>query len=422
MMLALFMMLFCVRDTFSQAISGRRVLIQEALGGVSTGAWRAGGKELLLVDAVGGRVVSISPDSGRLTRVDLELGPNADSAHNPTRIQSLPDGYAFELANGNIVITDEELKEIKRDLSALSNASKSGIEGEIFAVSSGFFNWVISGDFLHAFGDINLTKAGAGGDEMPSWISGFLAFDLNRPGHFDYSKDLFASTTDPARVFYRLGNPMFTAGGGNVYTLVMDESPYLARIDDEQMVSFAQLEEYCGARPEIGKPAEIQETLMHARRVLEGSDWPVGVYHQENLVFALCRRGAHNKPGFIVLAFDAAGSLVSISPVPTTAKNITAIPGEKYWAFVEKGAVRSISTDVGKRPYMQIESALFVPSSYFSFEINVSSIQSSGFVWPRWGNRVLTILEAIWQEREWMFSGIGGVLLTLWLTGLRRTS
>lgn len=315
-------------------------------------AWTPDGASLLVVDAVDRELLRYSPSGRYQGPPPGAVGPEL-AEFFPTVVKPRPAGMLLELAGGRLVGLDRGFAPAP-PIDLLRSAV-----GGARSLESMFLWHPVGADELVACGDVKLRR----GEQGESWSSGFFRLSMAAPGRFEELRPL--GIDDPERLYCRLGFPYIAALGDVAYVLVMEEKPRLYR----HAPGARALEPLAAdllppglERPDLpatpprsayaGLMAEVERTPM-----------PVGLYGWGDRLYLLSRN-PEGRPGAEVGA--TAWTLTALDPdggrrgaslrLPTAARHLVVAPGPERWAFLEKGAVRSLGEqDTG--------SVLFVPAA-----------------------------------------------------------
>lgn len=157
------------------------------------------------------------------------------------------------------------------------------------------------------------------------------------------------------------------------YVLLLEERPQLATVKPgwpglERLPDFPKDFQ---TRPSLEREPALrgqriweQETKWF--RTLEQADLAAGLYARDNSLFLLGKKMEDQKPGWWLVKLNpATGGAVFKRRIPTDAAHLTVIPGDRYWAFVEKGRVKSITNGA---PFTRIKSLVLVPATWLESE------------------------------------------------------
>ena len=333
-------------------------------GWTTSGAWTPDGNDLILADAQNHALLRYSSNgrplgalTGTFGAALSNLSPSVLRSNDLTqeRLVEVQDGGANRLLSMDRNLVPIRIREVE---SASFNSSKERI--------SGLFQWQPVGQDLVTFSDIQ-------GPRENDWSSGIVRFAPDDPVHFTLLRSI-ANLDDPERTFYRLGFPYITSVGNTAYILTMGTTPGIFKDtapDGSKAQSLWRVRDPLAA----GLNAELNPDLPSLRTkqdfvavmsVVEHSAMPTGIFGWEQQLYVLSRSPMDGATSWKLSRFDLSGEPVAEMRIPSSAANLTVVPGPKTWAFVEKGPV----LDYGKQ---EVRSILFVPSSLIQEKLPSSS-------------------------------------------------
>jgi hypothetical protein len=320
-------------------ITGERVALSEPPAWTYSGAWRD--DTLLLVDVLRESVRIYSADGRYMGDVPRTSSDERFSFSRPTIIQETGGGrYWLEDDDGRFLLLNDRLKVIAPGVS-LKPAGPDGLRA--------VYQWAPAGKDLFVFGDIRKGEVAS---------SAFLRVPVANPGQFKVLDTLDLDL----RAYYSVGLPFVASVNQKPWYLVADEFPYVKGPD-----SFKFYFTFPGkaGREVVNRPELTKErgpkSFRTIFRQLEKARLPSGLYGRDGALFILVRtpvdRGRSN---WSMMKFDprARKTLWHYS-IDSTANHLLVVPGEKYWAFVEKGPVESVGVQA-------VDSFLRVPAAVFT--------------------------------------------------------
>jgi hypothetical protein len=361
---------------------------------VVSGTWDQDGDRLLLVDNARQEILPIMIDDGARPAISPSLTGTGFSRfnliHNSSgRLHVDLDSAGLAVLDASLDISPQSVTKLVRD-----DFSSNRMDHRIAAIHA----WTVLDRYVIAFADIEQQRA-------PRWVSGFLRIPIDHPEKFSYLIDLKLSLGDQMVTYYQLGLKLMDASDTSAFVLVMDDPPYLVIIDISGGTRTVNVQTACGGRPEIPRITGVT-TLPTALQALERAEGPIGVHTQDNKVFLLCRRWVGRGVQFSVAEVDIdTGAAIFLNPIDTNASHLVAIPGPRYWAFVQKGPV---STTKSGGPFMKIGSTLMVPTKAV-VDPRLRSSRTAG----NSGGGNWRLLGRVWKWFEFAFSGIGIILVSL---------
>lgn len=316
-----------------------------------SGAWKADGSSLLLVDAAG-EVLEYSTQGALVKRHKVPL---AGSSHpRPSWIQPWKRGYLIEQEDAGFVIMDSALR-AKGQIDLLDENPASGLR------TASVYQWTpIGSGELIALGDAQL-KTG-------EWKTGLLRVTLENPPQVNVLTEL--EDGDEDLDVYLVGLPLLAAVQDRAYLVDPSERRFSileVRVGEGGSTETRRLTVPIGdgrqplLRPYLSEPVRLDRMSL-AFQELERSSMIAGIYGWEDDLYLLFHRpsrgiGASGKSVWSLVRFDPeTESLGDWVALPTSAPHITVIPGPESWAVLEKGHVRRLGEQ-------DISSLLLIPSA-----------------------------------------------------------
>ncbi len=334
-----------------------------------SGGWVDDGYGLVLADS-GEKALrrydlrSYLLDEGAVRGVRLSLKvPDVPEGAWPSFLKPASYGFLVEYHEGFMVKLDHELNVI----SAHSVVNMANGQGHYLA---SVVQWQPLGDNgLIGFGDV---AQGSG-----NWVSAFVEVDFAVPRNFRVIESM--SIYDDSRNFYSLGLPFIAVtepaeSDGEVIYVKMDRSPVI-RAEDLNRSTMRDLD-WAGSpfvnrrtlpeRLDLSRVAALYEKIAR-------SSIPVALLSWRSQTIVIDRRVA--APGtdsgtewYLSTVGSTPGSEIRL-PV-FGAEHLSVIPGQRYWAFIEKGAVCGLAKQ-------SISTLILVPSERISAAL-VSSGEGGG--------------------------------------------
>lgn len=319
---------------------------------VVSAAWGPGG-DLLVVDALSRQVVRYPLTGGRGEEVEAWRQASV-KAPRPSVVVGDGSRWAVEADTAHLAYLDGRLA-FAGELD-VAGATR-GPRGEVATL----YDWTLAGDHIVAFSDVKLGGAAASG--QPEWTSAFVKIPLAAPQNFEILRRV--GLDDPERGYYLLGLRLLTSVGGDAYLLSMGRTPQLGRVAANG-----------GAGLALSAPAALdgvavpaleptdgfrKESVVDLFRRLEQAAIPAGLYGWGGSLWLLGRAPAGDEATrWTVTRVDpASGESGGTVVLPTTAPHVTVVPGEPYWAIIEKGHVEGF----GKQ---EVFGALLVSGAAFA--------------------------------------------------------
>jgi hypothetical protein len=321
-------------------IAGERFFFSKSPSWTHSGVWGPENNSLLLVDVLRDHIKVYTP-SGSYRGI-LPKESNGQKFSNPTIIQKAAGRrFWLEDEDGRLLSLDSRFRILKA-IELREHAR--GREGNLRAV----YQWVpLEKDFL-VFGDVRK------GDHA---TSAFLRIPIDRPQ--DFAVLAKVGFDNPARRLYLLGMPDVAAVKGAPYYLVMDETPFVTTPNGNKLSLTITRD---SKREPLQRPPLSEDwNRIPSREVfekIEESTVPAGIYGWHDRLYILVRTPTtHGRTSWSLLKLDPrTGKTLWHRDIDSTANHMTVVPGDKYWAFIEKGKV----IDSGQQ---EINSFLRVPAA-----------------------------------------------------------
>lgn len=315
-----------------------------------SGAWQTP-SQLALVDIVENRVVTINPE-GRFTgfqpkTVEAAIESAFQESFLPISAQRGQDGTWIELVGGRFakVTTGEQGEEVA------ATQDLWGTELEKDAKLIAVLGWALAGDNIFGYGNFEMS------DE--SIRTGFFRNTLE--GHSDGNVLYSRPNGDTTQLWYRLGLPFVTSIGETGYALNMDKRLSIVK-SAPGGDSISTVGGFTGQlrTPAAIPPFESPNDFPKIMEKLSSSTAPMGLHGWNGKLYLLWRRQSGEGGTWLLSRIDperpASEALEATATVNSDAEHLLAIPGPKYWAFVEKGPVEGYMSQAS-------DSVLFAPSS-----------------------------------------------------------
>jgi hypothetical protein len=310
-----------------------------------TGSGIFNGDELVLVDTLDRVMVRYALDgrvlgelSGAQTRSLQSTSPAKIAAAagrlvvqvEGNRFLSLDPGYSFQSA-----------------IDARSRAHSDGSTVEKV------LTWALAGKDVFGFAEVK--------SPGERWSSRVVRFSLDEPRAFQSLNNL--SVHDASRTFHRLGYSYTAAIGSTGYIVLMENGMRLYRqeqgsdlveVENENKVnalgnvkvpdlpSFTQPEDYASVMRTVEESAMIAGIVSWARDPKD--------------LFVISRQPRAGTTEWRLGRLDVtAGRIVESTVIPSKAHHLFVVPGDDWWAFVEKGPARGLKEQ-------EVTGVLYVPA------------------------------------------------------------
>lgn len=304
-------------------ISGEQIKFSDPPRWTTSGEWDFSGERLLVADVLRGDILQYSSD-GKLVNSTI-----ADALPNPGVIQRAgSDSLWVESEDGHLFELSRDLQARPRPLINLLEKVKS-THGTLISV----FNWVpLSPSEILVFGDLRREQ----GD-----IGAVLRVPLQDPASYTILREIEIETL--SHRFFLLGQPFLGAVHGEPYFLVMADTPQIVKPGGTgfrivQITASGRKEPY--GRPELPENVTMSTAALLFKQ-LERSTSAAGLYGWRGFLYMLKRKPAGDgKTMWSLLKIDPkTNKILWTRRIDSSANHLLVVPGEKYWAFVEKGPV-----------------------------------------------------------------------------------
>lgn len=295
------------------------------------------GDELVVVDVLGGQILRYDRSGKRVGSIahpgngELEFqrpGWLVDSGAEAILIHDLR----------NIIGLDETLKPVWGKRLNRSEVTQDHVTW--FGAPVVFDGALISPMRIGAGGDswFGYGRIGLGGDFTPRKLVSLPA-ELSEEGNR-----------------YRFGGPLVAAAAGGVYVLRFEPEPRLERVlpSPHELSAFPS-----GFPAPLVPPVSGPGGMEAADALIRQSTMISGVVGHGDFLYLLTREpGPGSGTRWRLHQIDPIrDKLLRQMRLPTSANSLIVVPGEKLWAFIEKGPI------TGSPPIQEIDSALMIPAS-----------------------------------------------------------
>ncbi|MCB1057558.1 MAG: hypothetical protein KDD11_18820 [Acidobacteria bacterium] len=341
---------------------------------VSSAAWTPDGAHLLLVDSLTSRVLSYDVNGRQQDLTDEYRGIDG---FFPVSVESIPTAAGpkqlLQLTHSRMrVVSFESASSLYAGFDVAPPEDEVGTGPGVLRLQNAqnplavekVWQFALVGDPTSSMtqrrlvGFADVSRAAGGGKD---W-----SFDLvTLPwGQRDRAVTVSAPTVsapdfdDPVRTYFRLGYPLIAALGQDVFVLRMEEYPKLYQLRGAA-TGRTELDALAGldlgqrtALPSFDRFSEAYPQLMQA--LVDNPDKaPAALYAQGSLLYVLFRQRVDQPSG------GTRWTLAAIDPydengdywrgeaevVGVTSDHLTVVPGDKSWAFIEKGRAVELFTE-----------------------------------------------------------------------------
>lgn len=321
------------KEKMPELIRGRRVELSEPPFWTQSGAWALNGESLLLVDALRGQIRGYDL-SGQFTGTFFGHGKR-----DPIMVHNGPSGSLWiEYEDGLILRMATQVRH--NQLTKITGLS--GKPGKLLAL----FGWVpLTEREVLGFCEI---QRGA------NVFGAIVRVDLDVAG-YEVIREVQPSSVQQ---YFRVGQQYIAQVNGQPYFVLMERNPVISRHEraDLRLLRGTAHGVRPFTRPELPLRVTMEKTRLLFSR-LQASDSPAGLYGWNGFLYLLAREPAEGG--------GTIWSLVKIDPesgratwnrrIDSRAAHMFVIPGDRYWAFVEKGPV----LDAGQQ---EVKAFMIVPS------------------------------------------------------------
>ncbi|MFY9819774.1 MAG: hypothetical protein WAM82_00225 [Thermoanaerobaculia bacterium] len=322
----------------------RRVPLVAQPAWLSSAAW-AGGASLLLADALRGQLLRYTVDGTLLDAAPASI-PTGDAAY--VRVQSSPAGAVAEDGLGRLLWGGASAPK-----QAVKLVGRTGSDGTLASL----FQWSLLGN-EEALAIANLL------DAKKNWTSAVVRLPLEGKS---YETLYRIDVEKPAAILYRAGIPALASAGGAGYFLALEQDAVglyrvPARGEPQRLATFPGIEQEL--RAELTRDQDMKQT-PNLFRLLERTSLPAGLYGTGDGLFLL-RHVPKDRPspGWALTQLDPrTGRMLRTVSLPTSAHHLTAAPGDRSWAFFEKGSVPAIGRQ-------STPSMLLVPTAWIQGKVS----------------------------------------------------
>jgi hypothetical protein len=286
----------------------------------------------------------------RYSRSGQSLGTLPDSVETslenffPSAVRSSSAGFLFQLTTHHLVAVDKGYLPLARQ------DFRAEVPHALSARS--LWQWEPIGSDVISFSDINTGDL----NDIKDWRAAYLRFPFDDPSKATVLEEF--PYDHPARLFNRLGFPYLAVLGNTAYVLRVDD----LRIYKEEKGS---LQATGIVLPEVTEAPSLpdlfkREDLKPVMAAVENSTMPTGLYAWGKALYIVIRVLNGSATEWKVVKVDPqSNEILGIATVQTSASHLLVVPGQRDWAFVEKGPVRGWGEQ-------NIDSIFFVPSEKFT--------------------------------------------------------
>jgi tetratricopeptide (TPR) repeat protein len=287
----------------------------------TSGLWLSE-KEFLVLDSLRRQLLTFGID-GRLRRMTHRIGDQRDW---PFRLRLLgPTSILLETAGGML-----EEWNLSRDIRYVRTTlrGRSGPSGTLRTV----FDWTPAGTGeVVALGEVERRDG--------SWFVGLVRF--SRTSRSGFKVLWTTSAADTTRSLYGLGNPYLVSLGRRIYFLDLQRPLLLYEVGHRALTPRMSI----NAGMQLSPPRLLALESMSAApaqfQTIERWRMPSGLYASDGHLFVLVRTpAADGKTEWQLWQIDPTRQVIGARlDIPSSAHQLTLIPGKPNWAVLEKEAV-----------------------------------------------------------------------------------
>jgi hypothetical protein len=321
--------------------SCRRVALDPSPSWLSAATWSGDGRQLVLVDAAGSRLLRYT--DGKYSGEVKRPGMGALEFNDPIGLQSIPEGFLLTNYPGRFIWLDRSFQPLRSmDFLKIKPGGKIHQKFESFSLKDPR----LTGNSLLGFTILHL-------DDKP-W-QGFVRGTLNPFELTDLIEEV--NPKSPEDRLFRLLPPESAPAGNDDYVLRWAQPTYILQVwpQKRRLKAFPPGFEALPTLPEGVGGMAAGPTLYKA---LEHSTSAAGLYGQGAYLYLLTRKPTGQGTLWQLWQIDPQRDTIVRSVIlPTQTNHVVLAPGPVHWAVIEKGPV----IESGKQA---IKTVLLLPSSW----------------------------------------------------------
>lgn len=307
-----------------------------------SGIWHKGEDELVLVDVLGGQLLRYD-QSGKQVGSIVNPGKGELEFQRPLWLVKAGAEAILIHEFRNIVGLDETLKPVWGRRLDPRDATAQDVTwfGKPVVFDGAVLGPMRIGIGHHSW--LGYARMQLGGDFAPRKLISLPA-ELSEEGRR-----------------YTSGGPLVAVAAGGVYVLRFERDPRLQRVlpAPRDLSAFPR-----GFPPPAAPPVSGPGDMAAADALVRQSRMISGVVGHGEFLYLLTREPASGSgTRWLLHQIDPVrDKLLRQMQLPTTSNGLIVVPGEKLWAFIEKGPV------TGSPPAQEIGSVVLIPASVISGE------------------------------------------------------
>ncbi len=335
------------------------------LGWPTSGVWTEDREALLVADSLEGHVVS----STRRGHVEVALKGEVlksdgllQSLRGPSQIRAIDGGFLLEDKWANALLRFNPNLQIVESTSVIAS-EQPGPDKRREYQRQAIYGWTPMGRGILAFGDLE-------GPE--GWTSGFFYFDDKGQQEVFNVFDIGAEVADH---YTRSTTSYVAALGGVGYILSMgDETVSIDEVRlGEGTRPLASVPERFQNRPKLDKALRQRLECQGARRATEifksyeTADMASGIFAWNSSLYLLTKEAMDEQSETTAwwlsrVDLEDGGRELPKVRLPSSAAHLTVVPGDDFWALIEKGRVEGVGEY--HAPLMDTSSMVLVPTPW----------------------------------------------------------
>ncbi len=338
-----------------------QVSLSEPIEWLTSGVWNGDGATLLLVDSLADQVLEISQLGLVETARVLDASGSAHPLARPSLIRETGGHfYLHDQIPGAIYRLNSHLEIVSDPILISANEPLDLGDREAPYERRAVFGWTPMGKGFLAFADLE----GADG-----WATAFLYFDEIGRQQVFRQIPTFSEVSD----HYTRSNFAYLAAlGDSGYILSLEDKLSIGevRLGTEGIRRLANFPVEFTNRPKLEDT--IRAEVRGAGRATaifasyESATMAAGIYAWDDRLYLLAKHAmaANRETAWWLIEVDPKneGREISRIRLPTAAAHLTIVPGNEFWALIEKGKVQGVGR--WHAPFMDTSSMVLVPAHW----------------------------------------------------------
>lgn len=320
----------------------REVLLTRKPGWALSGAWTSADQpQLLIVDPVYATILRYSATGESIGPIGEPLKSTLENLL-PVVGKSSESDLIVETSDGLMVLDKNLRPSVNRTI-----ISKGSGQWRI----DGLWQWEPVGKGhkdIVAFTDIVARDSDE--NDLRNWKSAFVRFPLENPNALTVLHEV--SLTGDDKTFFRSDYPFIASLGDTAYMLSTNNGLTLYKSEKGS----AELKDISELLPDsIGVPRmppfnARQDYYAPLMEELEKQAMPAGLFGWNDALYILSREPEGRGTRWMLISLDPRRKKpTGTIELPIRANHVTVVPGNKVWAFIEKGPVKSYGVQESSR-------------------------------------------------------------------------